>query len=616
MRITNNIISQSVLANIQRNTRSLANLQEVLSTGRKFHFPEQNPIAYVESLNLRQEISENRRYQRNLTLGDTGLNLTESVLSTINDRLQRARQLALQGSSGGIPPESREAVASEIEQILTAIIEQANSNFEGKYIFSGDQTLTMPFERYISADGVEGVIYRGDFGDRMVEINQGELLPVKLTGPGAFFSSLNEIRSSLSLVSNLPLAPQLATVAPPLTGVAGTFTIDGVTVTFDPATDTLETLRDAINRTVDTADARIDSNGKLVIRSLTSNDVQLANGTSNVLEVLGMYHRIEGNTLGVGITGATTLVALGITGDALQITVGEDEYKVDLAGATTVANVISAINSSGAPVEAYINSAGTGLTISTTQSVDSLQISSLRRIFAVSALGPGTVTQDTTLASLGIATPGTLNITNDGDTTAVDLSGATTIADVIHAINTQVNGVTASINADGSGIDLESAFFSTSLSAADVGTSTIATVLGFAQTRAGDSSEDLGINSQAQVDEAVGQNIFRSLAELAANLRSPDATADDFGQVLTKFDTDLDTILSNRSIVGARINRVQSAEDRLQAFEAFLTQLLSDNEDADLAETITDLSTQANVLNASLAAGARLLQNSLIDFLR
>ena len=69
MRITNNMISQRVLINLQRNFQSLATLQEVLSTGRRFRFPEQNPVAYVESLNLRQEINENRRFVRNMSLG-------------------------------------------------------------------------------------------------------------------------------------------------------------------------------------------------------------------------------------------------------------------------------------------------------------------------------------------------------------------------------------------------------------------------------------------------------------------------------------------------------------------------------------------------------------------
>lgn len=614
MRVTNNITTQRVLANIQKNQQSVVTLHDILSTGRKFRFPEENPIAYVESLNLRQELNENRRYQRNLTLSRTNLDLTESTLSTINESLQRARQLALQGANGSLSTESRNAVANEIEQILSSVIQQANANFEGRYVFSGDKTLTAPFERFTGSNGLDAVVYRGDFGDRLIEINQGDFVPVNLTGTGALFSSLNEVSAATTVDASNLLASELATVAPPVT--AGTFTIDGVSVTFDPLTDSLESLRDKINRSTTTAQAEIDSNGRLTVRSLTSNDVQIQNGTSNVLGVLGMYHRIEGTAIGAGITAATTLASLGITGDALSIQVGENEYQINLAGATTVGDVVSAVAASGAPVEAFINAAGTGINFSTTQSVDSLEVTSLRKIYGSTALGPGTVTLDTTLASLGIGAPGQLQITNEGSTTTLDLSGATTVADVINAINTQVNGVTASINADGSALDIESEFFSSTLSAVDGGGSNIAAVLGFAQTRTGDNAADFGVSNPGTVDEVESQNIFRSLAEMIQVLRSPSSTSEDFNQVLDGFDADISTILSSRSIIGARVNRAEAAQDRLEAFELFLTELLSENEDADLAETITHLTNQTNVLNATLAAGAQVLQHSLIDFLR
>lgn len=614
MRVTNNITAQRLLANIQRNQQSVATLQEILSTGRKFRLPEQNPISYVESLNLRQELAENRRYQRNLTLSRAGMDLTESTLSTVNDSMQRARQLALQGANGSLSAGSRGAVADEIEQILSTVIQQANANFEGRFIFSGDKTLATPFERFVGGDGLDAVAYRGDFGDRLIEINQGDFLAANLTGPDVFFTSLNEIKAAATVTATNLLATELAAAAPPVAG--GTFVVDGVAITYDPLTDSLESLRDKINRSVTTAEADIDSNGRLRIRSLTSNDVQLQNGTSNVLEVLGMYHQVTGASIGAGITAATTLASLGITGDALSIQVGDDEYQVNLAGATTVGDVITAVAASGAPVEAFINASGTGINFSATESVDSLEMTSLRKIFGSSALGSGAVTLDASLASLGILAPGQLQITNEGATTTLDLSGATTVADLIQAINTQVNGVVASINADGSAIDLESDFFSTTLSAVDLGGSNIAAALGFAQNRTGDNAADFGISNPGTVDETESQNIFRSLAEMIQVLRSPTSTSEDFSRVLDSFDADIATVLSNRSIIGARVNRVEASQNRLEAFESFLTELLSENEDADLAETITQLSTQANVLNAALTAGAQLLQPSLIDFLR
>lgn len=615
MRITNNMISQRVLANLQRNFGAVARLQDVLSTGRQFSLPEQNPLAYVESLNLRQEINENRRFSRNITLGTTNLQLTESTLGQVNESLQRARSLALQAANATLPAESRIGIAQEIEQILQDIVTQANASFEGRFLFAGDRTQRTPFELIGHSSLGQAVHYRGDFGDRLLEISQDEFVLVNLTGPQAFFTSLNEITSSISVVPGALLEPQLTGVVdPPLTLVAGDFTVNGVSITFDPATDTLENLRDSINRQVTTADARI-VNGRLILRSLTSVDVELANGTSNVLQVLDLFHRVEGGDIGAGITGATTLASLGITGDAIRISIGEDSFDIDLAAAVTVGDVLAAVSASGAPVEAFINGSGTGITFSATRSVDSLAVSSIRRIFGTTALPPGTVTNDTTLASLAITT-GVISITNDGATTLVDLSAATTVEQVIAAINSQVNGVNAALNADGTGIDLISQFFNGGLSASDVGGSTIAATLGFAQTRSSDNASDFAVTAPGEVDEVESENIFLTFALLLRELRNATPDVGAVNEILNRFDTDLTHISNNRSVVGSRVNRLDSAGDRYDAFEVFLTQLLSVNEDADLAETVTQLTTQSNILQASLAAGARLIQPSLLDFLR
>ncbi len=617
MRITNNMIQTRVLSNLQSNFGSVARLQDVLSTGRQFRFPEDNPINYVNSLSLRQELNENRRFSRNIDQAETSLQLAESTLSVINDRLQRARELSLQGANETLPPESQAAIADEIDQIFEDVVELANANFDGRFLFAGDRTQRRPFELIGTADGAQGVHYQGDFGDRLVEIGQGEYLPINLTGPAAFFSSINEITSSVAVDPDALLEPQLTGVVdPPLILAAGDFTIDGVTISYDPATDSLNDLQFAINRSVTTADARIDGNGQLIIRSLTSQDVSLANGTSNILEVLDLFHRVDGGAIAVGpITPATTLASLGITGDAFVIDTGEAEFEIDLAAASDISDVIAAVAASGAPVEAFINGAGTGLTFSATESVESLEIRSIRKIFGSTALAPGTVTNNTTLASLGIASPGSLDISNDGALTTLDLSGATTVEQVIIAINTQVNGVSASINADGTGIDLESAFFSSSLSATDVGASTIATTLGFAQTRTEDSAADFALQTPGDVDETVSANLFQTLSQLSQELRTGNANPDSIAVFLNAFEVDLQSVLTNRAVIGSRINRLQSSNDRLDVFEVFVTELLSENEDADLAETISTLATQNNILEASLASASRVLLPSLIDFL-
>ena len=64
------------------------------------------------------------------------------------------------------------------------------------------------------------------------------------------------------------------------------------------------------------------------------------------------------------------------------------------------------------------------------------------------------------------------------------------------------------------------------------------------------------------------------------------------------------------------MNRLELVESRLEDMELNYTELLSENEDVDMARLIIDLKNQENVYRASLAAGARIIQPTLVDFLR
>ena len=88
------------------------------------------------------------------------------------------------------------------------------------------------------------------------------------------------------------------------------------------------------------------------------------------------------------------------------------------------------------------------------------------------------------------------------------------------------------------------------------------------------------------------------------------------GDLIGDLEAGLDHILSIRAEVGARVNRLELVNNRLEDTHFSYTRLLSETENADIAETIIELKAQENVYLASLGAGARIIQPSLLDFLR
>lgn len=92
------------------------------------------------------------------------------------------------------------------------------------------------------------------------------------------------------------------------------------------------------------------------------------------------------------------------------------------------------------------------------------------------------------------------------------------------------------------------------------------------------------------------------------------------GNSATQFQTAIDNqynqLLAERASLGANVNRVELIAERLDTQEVSITGLMSKNEDADMSKVITDLKTQESVHNAALGAGARIIQPTLLDFLR
>lgn len=75
-------------------------------------------------------------------------------------------------------------------------------------------------------------------------------------------------------------------------------------------------------------------------------------------------------------------------------------------------------------------------------------------------------------------------------------------------------------------------------------------------------------------------------------------------------------MLKYRSQIGARTNRLEATVSRLEANEVDYKAQLSSVEDVDLAQAITDLKMEESVYRAALAVGARIIQPTLVDFLR
>ncbi len=109
-------------------------------------------------------------------------------------------------------------------------------------------------------------------------------------------------------------------------------------------------------------------------------------------------------------------------------------------------------------------------------------------------------------------------------------------------------------------------------------------------------------------------NLFVIFKDLSNHLKNGEI--DKVSEMIGKIDERMDSLLAVRAEIGAKTNRIELAESRLQDINLNLSSLKSKTEDADMAAVITNLKMDENVYQASLSAGSRLIQPSLLDFLR
>ena len=115
--------------------------------------------------------------------------------------------------------------------------------------------------------------------------------------------------------------------------------------------------------------------------------------------------------------------------------------------------------------------------------------------------------------------------------------------------------------------------------------------------------------------------MFDTLQGITDDLRNADGLSQDkllerLNLRLEELDRNAGNVGISLGVLGSRSARVQAAEDRLRGVDLQLNSLLSDTRDADLAEAVTTMVRAEQTLQIAQATGVRLIQTSLLNFLR
>lgn len=633
-RVSNQLRISVANSTISRTQQKLLEVQNQLSTGKKLNLPSDNPGDSAIAQQLRKLLETREAYATNLSAAGNQLGEVDSTLGQLSNLLQEAQTIASANVGSDVTDGARESAAAIIDSLYRQLLDVGNHQFGGVYLFGGDRSTEPPFAEVNG--GVKFVgssnLLRNSYGENVV-------LPFMVDGEELFGALSSRVEGSADLSPSITAGTRISD----LRGATG----DGVrlgSVRISDGTnfaivdlsqsDTVGDLINTINAAgVGTLTASIGGGGMgLQLTAGAGDDItvnEVGGGTTasdlGILQAVGAGAGtpVTGSNVQARVTQFTTLASLragaGIdTTNGMTITNGLTTRTIDLSSAVTVEDMLNAINGSGAAVQAQINATGTGINIYNPTQGTNMSIAenggTTATDLGVRSYGPFSPLSELNLGD-GVRTVdgNDIEITDsDGVTFQVDLSGLSTVQDVLTAINTAAGtagaGVTAGFATTGNGITLtDTAAGAGTLTAMAINFSTALADLGLTAPASGN------VITGTDVDPVEPNGIFSHLNRLRDALRSNDQRA--ITEASEGLKLDYDRVVQIRGETGARIQEIESREERLEDQNIATKALLSQLEDTDFTEAVARFQTLQTALQASLQTSARILDLSLLDFL-
>lgn len=179
MRVTDKMVHNQVVNNLQTNRGEMSDLQNKAATQKRITKPSDDPAAAARVLTARTEERGASQFIKNINYARSFLEFTDQSLSELSEALVRAKELAIQqANDAGASGDTRRVTALEVEQIYNQVVQIGNRKIADRYIFGGYKTTTQPFD--ISGE------YRGDDGDMKVAINKDAFVAMNVSGDKVF----------------------------------------------------------------------------------------------------------------------------------------------------------------------------------------------------------------------------------------------------------------------------------------------------------------------------------------------------------------------------------------------------------------------------------------------
>lgn len=280
MRVTNKMLSNNYLSDMNTNLQNLQKIQQQMSTGKNFSKPSDDPFNVARSMQMNTGINANTQYNKNITNVINWMDTTDTALGQVGNVFQSVREKLVSAGNAAYGSDERQKIKDEINQRVGQVGQILNTNFDGEYIFGGTQGASKPVNTSVDANGNTKLTLSDKAGnslDLLSPVVSQTVNPANWSGKTITFevtpSGSSTAVSSTITLDTLPTNPAA--------------TIDDVVNNLNSKINSYSTGTPATFPLKGEISINKTSDGKIKFESLTSDAVKITGADATVVSDLG-----------------------------------------------------------------------------------------------------------------------------------------------------------------------------------------------------------------------------------------------------------------------------------------------------------------------------------------
>lgn len=196
------VTSQQLLAGGQRSIAGakaqLAALQDQVSSGRAITKPSDDPTGTAAALQVRGQQRANTQYGVNIDDGLSWLGTVDAALTSSENVVRKAIDLTIQGANAGtMTATTRQALAQQLDDARTDLLEQANTKYVGRSVLAGNSDAAAAFDASYSYSGLADDTVQRRIGATETVAVSGNGAAAYGTGSTSVFAAIDAVAAAL-----------------------------------------------------------------------------------------------------------------------------------------------------------------------------------------------------------------------------------------------------------------------------------------------------------------------------------------------------------------------------------------------------------------------------------